>query len=161
MIPITYDEDSYLKRFIDFFTVYQISLFVILRIINSHIISSYRLLLSEIRSMKNFIDTDLSLEDFSDDFKREVNNHYLHPDVKFLYKELLQALELHICSKKNHTNGDYDEKQYFQHIKVFNASLTSKELLIEARLANKEREWDGSMILRIIKNREMKILRAE
>lgn len=158
VIPIKYAsiETSYLKRFIDFFTVYQIGLFVILKIINSHIMSSYRLLQSEIKRLNNFIEAGLPLDDFVDEFKKESKNPYLHPDIRLLYREVLLALIYHQNNTDLMVKGGYTEAQYSDTLKKFNASLNSKELLIESRLINKEREWEGSLILRELKNRDMK-----
>lgn len=159
ILPVAYEEKSYLKRFIDFFTVYQISLFVILRIVNSHIISSYRLLLNEVRGIRNFVDSDMPIDDPLNECKREMNNYYLHPEIRLLYKEMLFPITFYLNSKKLHSIGAYDDEEFSASLKRFQASLTSKEMLLESRLANKEREWEGSIILRIIKNRELRAQR--
>lgn len=150
------EETSYFKRFIDFFTVYQIGIFVVLKIINSHIMSSYRLLLSEIKSVNSHIEAGLPIDGFVNEFKAEMKNSYLHPNVRLLYKEIFLAVVYHQNNSDLKLKGAYSDTQYSDTLKKFNASLTSKELLIESRLIEKEREWEGSLILRELKNRDMK-----
>lgn len=155
ILPLAYDEKSYLKRFIDFFTVYQIGLFVILRIISSREVSTYRLLLSEIRRIRVFLEGGLPLDDFYDEFEKESNNYALHPSVRLLYKETRLTLRVYKNSEELFAKGAYDESEYKESLKKVHASLTSKELLIEDRLIDKERGWDGSIILKLLRDKEV------
>ena len=155
ILPLAYDENSYLKRFIDFFTVYQIGLFVILRIISNREVSSYRLLLSEIRRIRMSVEGELPLDDFYDEFEKESKNYSLHPSVRLLYKEIRLTLRFFKNSEKLFSLGAYDEPKYLESLKKFHASLTSKEILIEDRIIDIERGWDGSIILKLLRDKEI------
>lgn len=147
---LTYNEPSYLKKIIDFFTVYQIGVLVIFKLINAREIREYKRQLSIIETIKYHVDVKRSIDDTVEYIQYLLTNH-LPPDIELRYNKILEILKSYdeVLVSDEKTGGETKESaRYFA---TLHAVLSSFSIKINNEIETLSNEWEASIFLRKVR----------
>ncbi|WP_026824318.1 hypothetical protein [Exiguobacterium marinum] len=162
------NEPSLLKTFIDFFTLYQIGILVLLKMLNSRIIQEYYRCLTFLQSIRNMIEADQSVFSALNELKNKqeeviplkVKEYYRDVYFVALNHEFLKTAEMFSRNSNPLVLNDIKQKIISSNNKAI-SNLNATEISITSLVTDKQNEWEVSMFIKVIKRWENTLQRKD
>lgn len=147
-------EDSLLKIFIDFFVVYQITLLIILKLIDGHFINACQMMNQAITIAREIVQNKGSASYYLEVYKdREAEFTYAFPpEILIMFRDTMEDVEMYEQRYQNNDLSDISIDHYLY-------MLDSSKSLIDRLVEVKQDEWGVSILKRINKIIKLKMFR--
>lgn len=140
-VPLGYQEEGWLKRFIDFFTVYQILIFVLLKLYDSYKKDAETLLVFAIDLVEPYIDSRKFVPDVFYRYKETELYNLCPPNIIELFKEFEELLmQYEICL--------VDPDSYVESTEDIIIEIKRMRTVLNASIVDRESHWNFSILLR-------------
>lgn len=154
----TYNESSLLKNFIDFFTLYQIGILVLLKMLNFRIIQEYFRCLTVLQSIRNMLEINKTVFSTLKELKNRqeavlpLKAKEYYRDIYFVvlnyeYLKMAERFSLNF----EFIDAEYTKNKITELNNNFIVNLNAIEISITSLLTDKQNEWEVSIFLKIIK----------
>lgn len=145
------EEDSLLKIFIDFFVVYQITLLILFKLMDSHFINACQMMLRSINIARNIVQNRESVERFLEiyDGNETVYSFTFPPEVMYMYRDTMEDMEMY---EKRYQMNSLDDTVLNHYLRMLDSNESFIARLVEIR----QDEWGVSIMKRIKKRKSMK-----
>lgn len=145
-------ETNMLKQFIDFFTIYQIGVVVVLKLITAHYVEECKTLLSTLSIMRSQVEKDESLDAIIP-FLEEYEDAHIPLQIRDIYEQLSKRANNYEVYR-NAKHLDSVDLEGFKN--AFIGFLYSYEMLANGFMERKESELEVSLLLRYRRERSRK-----